>query len=354
MEIDHLHFYVEDADQWQHWLHQCLGFSTAESCVFPLAGANAVLKGAQITLAISAPAPHRPGVKAFLRRYAEGVADVAFRVRHLDRLVERAVAAGATMLDPVQQIKDATGSYRWCRVQGWGSLCHTLLEFAQPQPEAKIHASLGLPWSHIDHAVLNVPQGELEPAVAWYEVVLGFQRRQSFAIATPHSGLKSVVLKHPDGGATLPINEPTSANSQVQEFLTHHRGAGIQHAALQTEDLVQTVKRLRQLGVAFLSVPNTYYAQIQQRPGFGAQGMDWFAIAQQQILVDWSLEMPEARLLQTFTQPLFQKPTFFLELIERQRICRGDRQIPVEGFGEGNFQALFEAIERQQQHRGSL
>ncbi len=350
MEIDHLHFYVEDADQWQQWLHHCLGFAAAGARTAPLAGADAVLQGAQITLAVSAPAPHHPGVKAFLQRYAEGVADVAFRVRNLDRVLARAVAAGARVLNPVQPESSPTVPYRWCRLQGWGSLCHTLLEVPLPLPEAKPHPSSGLPWGCIDHAVLNVPLGELEPAVTWYEKVLGFQRQQSFAIATPHSGLTSRVLKHPEGSATLPINEPTSANSQVQEFLAHHQGAGIQHAALQTADLVRTVQRLRQQGVAFLSVPANYYSQIQQRAGFAAQQMDWAAIAEQQILVDWSPQTPEARLLQTFTQPLFQKPTFFLELIERQRY----RQATVEGFGEGNFQALFEAIERQQRQRGSL
>jgi 4-hydroxyphenylpyruvate dioxygenase len=162
------------------------------------------------------------------------------------------------------------------------------------------------------------------------------------------------VLRHPEGTATLPINQPTSANSQVQEFLDCHRGAGVQHVALGTAPLLTTLPVLRDRGLSFLSVPQPYYERLCDRPGFWAEAPDWADIAQQQVLVDWAPETPRARLLQTFTAPLFQQPTFFLELIERQREDRGDRAIQAEGFGEGNFQALFEAIERQQQQRGSL
>jgi 4-hydroxyphenylpyruvate dioxygenase len=201
---------------------------------------------------------------------------------------------------------------------------------------------------------LNVPAGELEAAATWYERHLGFVRQQQFVIETPRSGLHSRVLQHPEGTATLPINEPTSDNSQIQEFLDLHRGAGIQHVALQTGDLVQTVATLRQRGVPFLTVPDTYYQQLQTRSGFWRDAGDWAAIARQQILVDWPLEAPQTRLLQTFTQPPFEIPTFFWEFIERQAQVTDAGVQCAEGFGEGNFQALFEAIEREQQQRGSL
>ncbi|MEM8604718.1 MAG: VOC family protein, partial [Cyanobacteria bacterium P01_H01_bin.121] len=325
-----------------------------------------------------------PAVTQFLDNHAEGVADIAFRVRNLEALVARVKQAGGQIQEAIHTRENETGRVRWCRIAGWGSLSHTLIEYSHTQsrppsiqlepkaetanvsessaklsPERFLDSleqpdSQGLPWLSIDHAVLNVPLGQLEAAATWSEEQLGFVRRQQFAIATAQSGLRSFVLKHPEGDATLPINEPTSRNSQIQEFLEFHQGAGIQHVALETRNLVQTVATLRQRGVPFLSVPPTYYQQVSERPGFWHRAGDWDAIAQQQILVDWPADEPQTRLLQTFTQPVFERPTFFWELIERQAKSTRTGLKRVEGFGEGNFQALFEAIEREQQQRGSL
>jgi 4-hydroxyphenylpyruvate dioxygenase len=162
------------------------------------------------------------------------------------------------------------------------------------------------------------------------------------------------VLIHPDGTAQIPINEPTSANSQIQEFLDANRGVGIQHIALQTDDIVQTVAQLRQDGLKFLSVPNAYYDRLADRPGFQSQDTDWSAIATQEILVDWPQETPEAMLLQVFTETVFPEPTFFFEIIQRQTYQAKGECYRAAGFGEGNFQALFEAIEQEQMKRGRL
>ncbi|MEM1281831.1 MAG: VOC family protein, partial [Cyanobacteria bacterium P01_H01_bin.152] len=304
---------------------------------------------------------HNPEVTRFLQQHPEGVADVAFRVNTLDTWVARIHQQGEALVQEIQIQASPDGSFRWCRVRGWGGIHHTLIEppaLGTPKsaPPGLKHpqAFLSLPWHSIDHAVLNVPEGELDAAAEWYETCLGFTRQQQFAIATQQSGLRSLVLKHPQGSAMMPVNEPTSANSQIQEFLDLHGGAGIQHAALRTHDLVRTVSRLRQRGLEFLTVPSIYYEQLEQRPGFWHQAGDWEAIAQQQILVDWPSEEPSLRLLQTFTQPLLEQPTFFWELIERQTKVTTQGLKQVEGFGEGNFQALFEAIEREQQQRGSL
>ncbi|MGD1942258.1 MAG: 4-hydroxyphenylpyruvate dioxygenase [Leptolyngbyaceae cyanobacterium] len=358
MNFEYLHLFAKNAAVWRDWFIEKLDFRPLSSEVLQTLGEFAVQYG-HIVILLSSECSGRPEVDKFLQTYAEGIGDIAFRVRNLDAIVARVRALGGKINQPIHSLPTSTGSLRWCRIQGWGSVSHTLIEYPQslstsspPAPQASPPAAL--PWLSIDHAVLNVPTGELENAVNWYTTYLGFTQQQQFLIETPRSGLRSIVLKHPDGNATLPVNEPTSSNSQIQEFIDQHNGAGIQHVALKTQDLVQTIAVLRQRGLSFLSVPEIYYQQLQIRPGFWQEAGDWGAIAQQQILVDWPAADAQTRLLQTFTQPLFDKPTFFWEFIERQSRMTPAGMKRADGFGEGNFQALFEAIEREQQLRGSL
>ncbi len=354
MDIEALHLFVDDAERWQRWFIDKLDFQAGCPHHLLELSDRAVHRGA-ISILLSAPSGGRTAVQRFRQQHPEGVGEVVFRVRNLGAIAARLHYQGESFLQVPQENGGGTGPRYWVQVQGWGKVCHTFIEVPQGQQEPLSCSDRDhLPWLRIDHVVLNVPQGELEVAAHWYETRLGFQRHQQFVIETPRSGLRSLVLKHPEGTATLPVNEPTSPNSQIQEFLTHHRGAGIQHGAFQTQDLVRTVAQLRDRGISFLSVPTAYYRQLETRSGFWQKAGDWDAIARQQILVDWPPETPEARLLQTFTQPLFAQPTFFLEFIERQtqQTAAGLKQ--ASGFGEGNFQALFEAIEREQAQRGSL
>lgn len=371
MKIDHVHFFVEDAIASRDWFVQVLGFQFVASGSSAHSRTEAVCSGPILLLLSSALTPHSP-VAAFLRRYSPGVADVAWRVPALDSVLKQAIAAKAPVTRPWTEARTPQGCLKLAQIQGWGSLHHTLVERQGSTPilpdwglEACVISERGtgdrLPQSStqtalfdgIDHAVLNVALGDLEPALSWYEHVLGFERQQSFAIQTDRSSLRSQVLMHPDFGTRLPVNEPTSPNSQVQEFLNFHRGAGIQHIALATPNLVQTVAVLRSR-LAFLAVPPTYYRQVYERYGQALPAVNWQAIAAQQILVDWQDDCPEALLLQTFTQPIFGQPTFFFELIERRICLRDGQHYQAQGFGEGNFQALFEAIEREQMRRGSL
>jgi len=161
-------------------------------------------------------------------------------------------------------------------------------------------------------------------------------------------------MVHPDSALQFPVNEPGSPNSQIQEFIDFNRGSGIQHLALQTPGITKIAKQLRQNGLSFLSVPITYYTEVENKyPNLNLSDREWEDIIESKILVDCqpneinikdSLNLP--LLLQIFTKPIFKEPTFFFELIERR-----DR---AKGFGEGNFQALFEAIEREQIQRGNL
>jgi 4-hydroxyphenylpyruvate dioxygenase len=174
----------------------------------------------------------------------------------------------------------------------------------------------GTLFTAIDHVVLNVPRGALQVFASWYREHLGLRLGQQFDIHTEHSGLRSVVLEDRSRGIQVPINEPAAGRSQVQEFLDHYGGAGVQHLALGTDDIDQAVAVLANRGLPFL--PTEPPILVETQPG-------------------------QATLRQIFTQPLFGQPTFFLELIQRQHGARG--------FGNGNFQRLFEAIEREQRQR---
>ena len=375
MNIDHVHFYVEDATAWRDWFVHTLGFQSTAG-YSTLHSRTEIVKNGEIQFALSSSLTASSPVSQYLRLHPPGVADVAFQVIDLEQAIATATQHGAQLLQPIQLEPQAQGWSKRAKVSGWGDLTHTLIERSsltsllpyeadadrQVGPFIQLHLSdilsarqiVSPSFVSIDHVVLNVATGDLEAAVSWYEKTLGFERQQTFAIRTERSALCSQVLVHPQGNVRFPINEPASATSQIQEFLDVHQGSGIQHIALQTTDVVQAIAWLRQHGLAFLPVPSTYYGQLRQRPGFRLSESEWQAIADQEVLVDWREDTPQAMLLQAFTQPIFDQPTFFFEIIERQTYCSAERSAQAEGFGEGNFRALFEAIEREQIKRGSL
>jgi 4-hydroxyphenylpyruvate dioxygenase len=342
MNIDHVHFYVEDAPFWRDWFIQVLGFQPVSSQSDRHTYTEVVKSGAVVFWLSSALTEQSP-VADYLQQHPPGIVDIAFQVRDMATAIARALAANTTMIKSFEQV----GS---CQIAGWGNLRHTLVEV--PSTGAAVEEKPAI--TGIDHIVLNVAKGELEPAIAFYEQVFGFQRQQSFAIRTDRSALCSQVLTHPDGAIKLPINEPATESSQIQEFLDLNGGSGIQHLALRTEGIVEAIAHFRRQGLSFLQVPFSYYEQLRQRDGFQLTEVEWRAIASQEVLVDWQADQSPALLLQAFTQPIFSQPTFFFELIERRRYWVGATERTAQGFGEANFQALFEAIEREQIKRGSL
>ncbi|MBE9014731.1 4-hydroxyphenylpyruvate dioxygenase [Chroococcidiopsidales cyanobacterium LEGE 13417] len=369
MKIDRIHFYVEDAKAWGDWFVSKLGFQTVASYSRDRYTDTEVVKSGFVCFALSSPRSHFSPVWQFLRHHPPGVADVAFVVEDLEAIVQRAIAYGAKVLQPPQLQQGC----KWSKISAWGSLTHTLIERRQEKTQKQKRAeetegekitNHQLPTTHyplpitnatqhalpsimgIDHIVLNVAAGDLETAVAWYKEILGFRSQQAFTIQTDRSALHSQVMVSSNSCVQFPINQPASPNSQIQEFLDCNQGAGIQHIALKTSNIIEAIAQFRNNGVSFLSVPPTYYTQLQKRLRMPISAAELQAIAQQQILVDWQDSHPEALLLQTFTQPIFSQPTFFFEIIERRSQAMG--------FGEGNFRALFEAIEREQMKRGSL
>ncbi len=339
MKIDRVHFYVEDAKASRDWFINQLGFQSVAS-KSNLHSCTEVVNNGAVCFVLSSPLTITSPVAKFLDRHPPGVADITFSVDDVEKAIALASSGGAKVLENVQT--DAASGSKWGKISAWGGLTHTLVEKGQKRLIFSAFSS----FTGIDHVVLNVEAGDLEPAVAWYQETLGFQAKQAFRIQTERSALHSQVLVSADRQVQFPINQPASPNSQIQEFLDANQGAGIQHIALETANIMSAVAQFRRCGVAFLPVPPSYYTQLQQRPGLPLSVAELTEIAEQEILVDWQETIPQALLLQTFTQPIFSQPTFFLEIIERRQQARG--------FGEGNFRALFEAIEREQLKRGSL
>ncbi|MEA5581433.1 4-hydroxyphenylpyruvate dioxygenase [Nodularia harveyana UHCC-0300] len=344
MKIDHVHFYIEDAVVWRDWFVHYLGFTAVESSISSVDTCTQVVSNGVVRFLLSSALLPTSPVAEFLREHPPGVADLAFAVEDVEGAISLAESYGARVIEPIQD-KQFGDVFRKCgKIAAWGGLTHTLISNSgviTDDAEITDHT-----FTAIDHIVLNVAVGELESAVAWYAKILDFQPQQSFKIQTDRSALYSQVMVSGNGSVQLPINEPASPNSQIQEFLDVNRGSGIQHIALATPNLIGAIAQFRSRGLSLLSVPQTYYSQLQQRRGFPLSMGELEAIAKQEILVDWKENAENAVLLQIFTQPIFGEPTFFFEFIERR--------YQAKGFGEGNFRALFEAIEMEQMKRGTL
>ena len=363
MHFHHLHFYVEDVAFWHRWFVSKLAFECPSDGSFSLTEAVSaemkplydlrtgpiVLVQGNIEIRLSGydrvAADNRAEVAAYLDKHPAGIADVAFGSDRFEAVMERAIAQGACLTKPVR-VNEC--GQRQCQLQGWGDLRHTLVEVLD-QSVAGVDGAL---LQEIDHVVINVPKGELAAAADWYRRTFALSYGQRFEIKTARSGLHSQVMVHEEGALQLPLNEPSSQNSQVQEFLLHNRGAGVQHVALRSADAVGAIAQFRGQGLNLIDVPDTYYERLPLRADCPVQ--DFSAVSRQRLLVDWAGGGQRGMLLQTFTKPIFAVPTFFFEVIERGGYLNNGKPEVAQGFGEGNFQALFEAIERSQMERGSL
>jgi 4-hydroxyphenylpyruvate dioxygenase len=367
MRIKHIHFYVKDAKQWRDWFINCLGFQCEGSInsTNTVNGINSldtldtltlVVASGSVRFLLSSPLKLTSPVAQYLNYHPSGVADVAIAVENLELIIDRAVNYGTPILCPIQYGYNHNPLIKWAKISPWGksnnSWSHTLIQDTEYlYSETSQQVDKKTQEFFIDHIVVNVPVGNLQNTVSWYEKILGFHPQQVFNIKTDNSGLYSQVMVSDNGEVKLPINQPASSNSQIQEFIDLNKGSGIQHIALASKNLVGTVTKLREKGLSFLPTLSNYYPNLIKRPGFPLSENELKAIIQQEILVDWQLfdshqgaEIP--LLLQIFTKPIFEEPTFFFEFIERR--------FQAKGFGEGNFRALFEAIEAEQKMRGTL
>jgi 4-hydroxyphenylpyruvate dioxygenase len=293
------------------------------------------------------------------RRHGDGVVDIALEVPDVDRCIAHARAMGATVLEEPHDESDEHGTVRRAAIATYGETRHTLVDRSRyhgPYLPGFVAADTAVqrPADHprrlfqaVDHAVGNVELGRMDEWVAFYNKVLGFVNMAEFVgddIATDYSALMSKVVANGNHRVKFPLNEPAIAKkrSQIDEYLEFYAGAGCQHIALATGDLLRTVDILRGNGVQFLSTPDSYYEDPELRARIGQVRVPIEELKKRGILVDRD---EDGYLLQIFTKPIGDRPTVFFEFIERHGSL---------GFGKGNFKALFEAIEREQERRGNL
>ena len=359
-KVDHVRLFVGNARQSAYFYRNAFGFE-----VIAYAGletrsrheAGYVLRQGDITLVLASPlGPSHPDAQRIVR-HGDGVQDVALQVDDVRDAYEAAVARGAVGLAAPTVLEDDNGVYEFASIRTYGDTSHTFvnrdryhgafapgylpLDVGRYQP----HTYRGAGLLTIDHIVGNVEEGRMDEWVAFYQRVMGFDQLVSFDdkdISTEYSALMSKVVQSGTGRIKFPINEPAKGRrrSQIEEYLMFHDGAGVQHVALTTGNIVETVRALRANDVSFLRVPKSYYEGLRER--VGPIDEDVAELAELGILVD---KDEEGYLLQIFTKPVADRPTLFFEIIERH----GSRS-----FGKGNFKALFEAIEREQARRGTL
>jgi 4-hydroxyphenylpyruvate dioxygenase len=322
-----------------------------------------VLKSGSIRFVLKgAVSPDSPLI-AHHATHGDGVVDISLEVPDVDRCIEQARKAGARVVQEPTTVTDEFGAVRVAAIGTYGETVHSLVQrevdgvtYSGPylpgfQPATStFERREGAPkrlFQALDHVVGNVELGRMDEWVAFYNRVMGFVNMAEFVgddIATEYSALMSKVVANGNHRVKFPLNEPAVAKkrSQIDEYLDFYRGPGAQHLALATNDILRTVDELRREGVEFLATPNAYYEDPELRARIGEVRVPIEELQKRGILVDRD---EDGYLLQIFTRPLGDRPTVFFEIIERHGSL---------GFGKGNFKALFESIEREQEARGNL
>jgi 4-hydroxyphenylpyruvate dioxygenase len=352
--LDHIELWVGNAKQAAHYLVNAYGFREVAAAGLETGvrdRSSRVVQHGNVRLVLTASLRGSGPIAAHVAAHGDGVRSLALAVPDADAAYRTALERGATGVDEPHTLEDEHGVVRVASIATYGETIHALVErggylgpFLPGYAAVEGGEELGL-LTEFDHAVGNVELGRMDEWVGFYERVLGFTEMLHFSdeeISTEYSALMSKVVADGEGRIKFPINEPAEGKrkSQVDEYLEFYGGPGVQHIALQTPDIVAAVRALRGRGVEFLATPTTYYDDVAER--VGEIDADYGDLAQLGILVDRD---DEGYLLQIFTKPIGDRPTVFFELIERH----GSR-----GFGAGNFKALFEALEREQELRGNL
>ncbi|HZO76998.1 MAG TPA: 4-hydroxyphenylpyruvate dioxygenase [Solirubrobacteraceae bacterium] len=354
--IDHVELWVGNATQASFYFQRAFGFTEVAFSGLETRirdHVSRVLKQGEILLVLTGTLHSDTEIARHHAKHGDGVKVIALSVPDVDSAYREATARGAKGIAQPRDLSDEHGRVRVADVAAYGETIHRFVDRSGYEgpflPGFEAVARDGAPPTDllygVDHIVGNVELGAMDEWVSYYEKVFGMTEMLHFtdeAISTEYSALMSKVVTNGDGRVKFPINEPAEGKkkSQIDEYLEFYEGAGAQHIALTTKDIVKTVAELRKRGIRFLNTPETYYEEVPERVGEINERLE--DLERLGILVDRD---DEGYLLQIFTAPLGDRPTIFFELIERH----GAR-----GFGEGNFKALFEAIEREQEKRGNL
>jgi 4-hydroxyphenylpyruvate dioxygenase len=354
--MHHVEFWVSNAKQAAFYYEHAFGFVPVAYLGLETGRRDKsswVVQQGNVRFVLTSPLEGGTEIGAHVEKHGDGVRDLAIQVPDAREAYKVAIEHGAISFREPEEISDEHGTVTFAAIRTYGDTIHTFIERGsysgaflpgfQPLEIAADKNLAGVGIKDIDHCVGNVD--DMNPWVKYYEDVMGFRELIHFTdgdINTEYSALMSKVVFSGDGKVKFPINEPASGKrkSQIEEYLDYYGGAGVQHIALETEDIVATVQSLKDRGVRFYERPGTYYEEAEKR--IGQIDEDWNDLKRLGILVD---KDEEGYLLQIFTANLQDRPTVFFEIIQRKG---------AKGFGEGNFKALFEAIEAEQALRGNL
>ena len=354
--FDHCELYVGNAKQTAYYYNKTMGFETVAyrgletGCRDKV---SYVLNQDHIFLVVTSPLEKNTEIGHHIDRHGDGIKDVAFTVDNAEEAWKSSLDRGAKSAMEPTEINDDNGDAIISSIHTFGDTIHTFIQrnnYNGPfLPGYQGHQSkldselIGL--VHIDHIVGNQPDGEMQTICDFYEKVFGWHRFWTVDdkdITTEYSSLRSIVMANENEIVKMPINEPAEGlkKSQIQEFIDYYETAGVQHLALSTRDIIHSVEIMRNNGVEFLPTPDSYYDNLTNRVGDIDEDIE--ILKKLGILVDSD---ENGYMLQIFTKPLQDRPTLFFEIIQR----KGSNS-----FGKGNFKALFESIEREQEKRGNL
>ncbi|NDI34042.1 4-hydroxyphenylpyruvate dioxygenase [Chengkuizengella sediminis] len=353
-DIDYIELYVGNAKQSAYYYCRILGLKIVAYSGLETGDRDRtsyVLKKGNTCIVVSSSHSNEHPISQFVNKRGDGIKDVAFRVNDVDEIYENAVANGAISIQPPYEESDKYGIVKKAIVGTLGDLTHTIVEKKDYRgvffPGYKSINNGSFPEHNgitcIDHLAICVDN--MPAWVSFYDNVFGFKLLKAFKkdeVSSSNSALMTKVMQNGTERVKLPIVEPAEGDkkSQIEEFLEYNKGPGIQHIALLTDDILETVKTMNENGIDFLYTPETYYQMLPKRVGKIDESIE--ELQKHKILVD---KDDEGYLLQIFAQPIQDRPTLFFEVIQR----KGSR-----GFGNGNIKALFEAVEREQEKRGNL
>jgi 4-hydroxyphenylpyruvate dioxygenase len=353
---DYLEFYVGNAKQAAFFYKTAFGFQSLAYAGLETGQRDKVsyvLRQGKITLVLSTPLNSKHPINDHLRKHGDGIKVYAMTVDDASSAFDETTKRGAEAYMQPTVFEDKDGKVVVSGIKTYGDTVNIFVE-------RKNYGGVFLPgyqkWESnynpenvglqfVDHAVGNVELGKMNEWVAYYEKVMGFHNLITFDdkdISTEYSALMSKVVSNGNGWIKFPINEPAEGKkkSQIEEYLDFYEGPGVQHLALATNDIIHTVGELMKRGVEFLSVPESYYEELPERVGIIDEDIN--ILRNLNLLVDRD---EDGYLLQIFSKPLEDRPTLFFEIIQRKG---------AKSFGKGNFKALFESIEREQERRGNL
>ncbi len=357
IDWDYVEFYVGNAKQAAHYYMSAFGFDQLAYCG-PETGVknrvSYVLQQNKMRFVLTASLIPDDEISRHVTMHGDGVKDIAILVDDVRAAYAQAIAGGAKSILAPTDLTDGTGKIVKATIATYGDTVHSFIQrdgykgifmpgFVEERRSIPGSKKPGLQF--IDHCVGNVGWGEMDGWGDFYAKVFGFSQLVSFDdkdISTEYTALKSKVMTDPRHQVKFPINEPAEGKkkSQIEEYLDFYRGAGVQHIAIRTEDIVQTIDALRYNGVEFLDTPDSYYDLLEERVGKIDEALD--VLRERRILVDRD---DLGYMLQIFTKPLQDRPTVFFEIIQRKGSL---------SFGKGNFKALFVSIEKEQEKRGTL